>query len=156
MIVPNHHHASGFFRRSKDSFHAMRRERHRSLAQHVNLRAQSAQHVWLVQMIRRRDNHRIEPVVIEKLFDVGEHIGNTDSLRESTRLYSVVVANRDERRAFDFREHGEMRELRDGTRADEREPQIGHGRAIYFNDLVTRWSSGAPRCQSMRPTVVPG
>src|SRR5438270_12372397 len=100
-------------------------------------------------MIRRSDNHCIEPVVIEKLVDVGEHIGNTESLRESPRLHSVVVADCDERRTFDFREHGEMRELRDGACADERESQIGRRRAIYFNELVTRWSSGAPRCQSM-------
>lgn len=112
--------------------------------------------MWLVQMIRRSDNHCIEPVMIEKLLDVGEHIGNTESLRESARFDSVVVADRNERRAFDFREHGEMRELRDGTCADERESQIGRRRPIYLNELVTRWSSGAPRCQSMRPTVVPG
>ena len=107
-------------------------------------------------MVWRSDNHCIEPVVIEKLFDIGEHIGNTESLSESTRLHSVVITNRDERRTFDFREHRQMRELRDGACTDERESQIGRRCAIYFNELVTRWSSGAPRCQSMRPTVVPG
>jgi len=107
-------------------------------------------------MIRGSDNHCIEAVVLEKLLDVCEHIRNTESLRESAGFDSVVVADRNERRAFDFREHGKMRELRDRTGTDEREPQIGRRRAIYLNELVTRWSSGAPRCQSMRPTVVPG
>jgi hypothetical protein len=156
MIVTDHYHSPGLFSGRKDSFHPVRRERQGPLTQHMNFRAQGAQHVRLVQMIRSSDNYRIEPVMLEKLLDVREHIGNAESLREGARFHSVVVADRNERRAFDFREHRKMRELRNRAGTDKRESQIGRRRAIYLNELATRWSSGAPRCQSMRPTVVPG
>ena len=88
-------------------------------------------------MIWSSDNHGVKPVVIEKLLDVGEDIGNAEPLRESASFHAVVVADRNESGALDFREHWKMRELRDGAGADKGESQIGRRRAIYLNELVT-------------------
>ena len=82
-------------------------ERERPLAQHVHPGGERAQHVRLVQMVRRRDHHGIELVELQHLVDVGEDIGNVEPLGERARLRSVVVAERDELRAAQARERGE-------------------------------------------------
>jgi hypothetical protein len=117
--------------------HSARRERKRSLAEYVNLRFESAKHVRLVKMIGRRDNYRIELIRIEKLIDVGENVGNTKTLGESARFWSIIVANRDEFSAPDFRQNGKMRELCDRAGTNQSKPNF--------------------RAHSVkRPTVVPG
>ena len=114
-----------------------------------------AQNVGLVKVVGSGDDDSVEPVVLEQLVDVGEHVGNTEPLRESARLWSVVVANRDERRAFDFRQHGKMGQLRDGAGSDEREPAFGQGRSLDLDEVAARRRLPSSR-QSIRLTVVPG
>jgi hypothetical protein len=108
-------------------------------------------------MVGRRDYDCVEPILLEQLFHVREYIGNTESLREGARLYTIVVANRDQRRSLDLREKGKMRQLRNRSGSYERNPAVGRRCPIRYVDRLTAIRSpGAARCQSMRPTVVPG
>ena len=58
----------------------------------MHLRLESGEHVRLVQMVRRRDHDRIQLVELEEIFDIGEHVGNVEAVRERARLRAVVVA----------------------------------------------------------------
>ena len=85
----------------------------------------------LVQMVRRRDDDRVERVLLEQILDVGEDVGDAEAVGERARLRPVVVAERDELRAAHLRQHRQMRELRDGSRADDADSNgLLHGFAL--------------------------
>ena len=111
----------GAVRGGDDPLHAARGERERALAEHVHLGREGAQHVRLVQVVGRRDHHRVQLVELEQLLDVREGVGDAEAVRERPRLGAVVVAQRDELRAPHLGEHGQVRELRDGAGADDAE-----------------------------------
>ena len=106
-------------------------------------------------MIRGGDNDGVEPVVLEQLVNVGEHVGNAKPLRQGAGLWPVVVTNRDEGRAFDFRQHGQVGQLCDGARPDKRNPNFWQGRSLDFDEVPACRRLPSPR-QSTRLTVVPG
>jgi hypothetical protein len=87
-----------------------------------------AQHVRLVEMAGRRDDHRVELIELEHLIDVREDIGHAEPLGERPRLRAIVVAERHELRAAQPRESGQVRDLRDGSHADHTDAKSGfHG-----------------------------
>ena len=57
-----------------------------------DLRGERREHVRLVQVVRRRDDHRVELVELEQVLDVGEDVGNVEAVGERARLRRVVVA----------------------------------------------------------------
>ena len=157
MIVAHNDHSSRLFCRCKDSLDTLRGKRERSLAENVNLGAECTQNVRLVEVIGRRNHNRIDPILLEQLFHVRVDIGHTEPLRQRAGLYTVVVADGDQRRSLDLREERKMRQLGDRSGAHERNPAVGRGCPIsYVDRIISTRSPGAARCQSMRPTVVPG
>src|SRR5262249_24127209 len=88
----------------EDALDAARCQRQRTLAQHVQLRGQRAQHMRLVEMVRRSDHYGVQRVQLEKILDVRKHIWNAESIREPARLGAVVVTNRNQRRPSHLRE----------------------------------------------------
>jgi hypothetical protein len=155
VIVADDDHAVCFFRSVENSVNALRREGERPLAQHVHVGSQRPQNVRLMEMIGRCDNNGVYQIRLEQLFKVSVDIGDSESLRERAGFYAVVVTDRDKPSAFDLCEHRKVRELRDCSGSDKREPQIGR-RTLGIDLLVTRWRSRSVSRQSMRPTVVPG
>ena len=96
-------------------------------------------------MIGRRHYNRVESVLLEQLLHVGEYVGNTESLRERARLYAIVVADGNQRCAFDFREDRKVGELSDCAGAYQRNSAVGRGRPVcYFDRLTATGSSGPP------------
>jgi len=110
----------------QDPLDTARGQRQRSLAEHVQLRRQRGQHVRLVQVVRRRDHHRVQLVALQQLLDVGEDVGNVEAVGERTRFRPIVVAERDEAHALGTGDGGKVRELRDRPRADHRKPNLAH------------------------------
>src|ERR1700681_3264873 len=72
-------------------------------------------------MIGSGDHERVDLIQLAQMLEIGEHVGDLEPLRDRARLRTIVVAQRDELGALDFREHGEMRELRYRASADESE-----------------------------------
>jgi len=122
MIVSDDDLPARLFGGGQNPLDAPRCERERTLAQHVDLGFERAEHVRLVKVIRRSDYHRIDLIQLEQILEIGEHVGDLEALRDRARLGPIVVAKRDELGAFDFREHREVRELRYRSSADEPEP----------------------------------
>jgi hypothetical protein len=122
----------------------------------MNLRLQRAKCVRLVKVIRSRYDHSVEPVVFQKLVDIGENVGNAESLSERACFRPVVVADRDQRCSLYLRKDGQMRELCNRARADQRHSEIRRLEPLALERrLAPRWSLGATTRQSIRPTVVP-
>ena len=155
MIISHHHHSFGRLRRSENAIYTRRCQRKRPLTENVHLRFERTQNVGLVQVIRGGDDDGVEPVVLQQLVDVGEHVRNAKPLRQSAGLWPVVVANRDEGGAFDFRQHGQVGELRDGARSDKRYPTFGQRRSLDLDEVAARRRLPSSS-QSIRLTVVPG
>ena len=92
MVVRDEHLAVHAIRRGENPLDAARRERQRPLAEHVHLRLERREHVRLVQMVRRRDDDRVELVELEQVLDVREHVGDVEAISERARLRAIVVA----------------------------------------------------------------
>ena len=118
MVVRHEHLSPRTLGRIDDALDATRRERHRTLAQHVHARRDRAEHVRLVQMVGRRDDDRIEPLGLEQILDVRVRVGHLESVRERARLRAIVVAEREQPDAAHLRQHRKMRHLRDRAGAD--------------------------------------
>src|ERR1700737_3696176 len=73
-------------------------------------------------MIRRGDHDCIDLIELQQILEIGERVRDLESLRDRAGLGAIVVAKRDELRSFDFREHGEVRELSYRSGADKSEP----------------------------------
>ena len=63
----------------------MRYSRERPFAHDVALGGKHRQHVRLVEMVRRRDDHRVETLELEQVFDVGQRVGNPESIGQRSR-----------------------------------------------------------------------
>jgi hypothetical protein len=109
-------------RRGEDALDTARSERERSLAHHVHLCRERAEHVRLMQVVGRRDDHGVEVVGLEQVLDVREGVGDPESLGEGARLGSIVVAQRNHLGAAHLRKHGQVCELCDRSRADHADP----------------------------------
>lgn len=109
-----------------------------------------------MEVIRRRNNNCVGTLLLEQLLDVCEYVWNAQPLRKRARFHSIVIANGNKAGSLDLCQYGQMRELRDGTGADECQPHFRWSTSIYIDLLAARRSPGALRGQSMRPTVVPG
>ena len=72
-----------------------------------------------MQMIRRRDDDRVQLVELEQILDVGEDVRHSEPVSERAGLGTVVVAEGHELRAAHFREYGNMCDLRDGPDAHD-------------------------------------
>src|SRR5437773_5616047 len=92
----------------------------------------------LVQVIGCGNYDGVHLIELEQILDVGEHVGDLQSLRDGTCLRSVIVAERNELGAFELGQHRKMRKLRDRPRADEAEADIP--RCLRF--LTTDWRFG--------------
>src|SRR5256885_1147634 len=106
---------------SENPFDATRRQRQRTLTQHVDLRLERAQHVRLVQMVGCGDDDCVNLVELEEILDVGKDVRNLHSLGDGARLRTIVITEGDELRAFDLRNSRQMCELCDRPGADEAE-----------------------------------
>ncbi len=125
-------------------------QRQRALAQHVLARRQRAEHVRLVKMVRRGDDDRVERVLLEQILDVGVDVGNAETIGERAGFRPVVVAERDELRAAHLGQHRQMRELRDGSRADDADSNgLLHGFAL--RSLTCRGCDQSNRCRRPEP-----
>ena len=150
MIVRHGHDAVRARGGRENSFDAARVQRQRALAQHVLARRERAEHVRLVKMVRRRDDDRVERVLLEQILDVGVDVGNAEAVGERARFRPVVVAERDELRAAHLRQHRQMRELRDGSRADDSDSNgLLHGFAL--RPLTCRGCDQSNRCRRREP-----
>ena len=69
-------------------------------------------------MVGRRDDDRVEGVLLQQILDVGVHVGHAEAVGERARFGTVVVAQGDELRPPHLRQDRQMRELRDCARAD--------------------------------------
>src|SRR6266496_6655756 len=78
----------------------------------------------LVQVVRCGNDDRIDLIELEEVLEVGEHIRDLEPFRDRACFRSVVVTERNELRAFDLREHGQMRQLRNCPSADEPEADV--------------------------------
>ena len=89
-------------------------------------------------------DHRLEPVGLEQILDVGVRVGDAEPVGERARLRAIVVAERDQLHAAHLRQHGKMRDLRDRARAHDADAQ--------------RRVRPRPQCADhwIVPTVVPG
>lgn len=74
----------------------------------MNALLQRTQYVGFVQVVRGRDDYRIEFVGIEQLVDISKDVGDPEALGECACLGSVVVADRDEFRATETRKKWQM------------------------------------------------
>jgi hypothetical protein len=101
------------------------RQRKRTLAQHMNPLLQRAKNVRLVQVVRCGYDDCVELVRIEKLVYVGEDVRDVETLRESTGLWTIVVAYCDELRPAHARQQRQMRKLCNRTRTNKSEPNVG-------------------------------
>src|SRR5687767_5628657 len=79
-------------RDAEQLLHTARGEGERALAEDVNARLERAQHVRLMKMIGRGDDHRVELIELEQVLDIGEDVGNSESIGERARFGAVVVA----------------------------------------------------------------
>jgi hypothetical protein len=48
----------------------------------VTLRGERAQDMRLVEMVRRRDDDRVQIIELEEVLDVGEHVGDAEAVGE--------------------------------------------------------------------------
>ncbi len=124
MIVAYYDLAICMGRCRKDSLHAARRQRQWALAKHVNFLLERAQHVRLVQVVGSGDYNCIELIGVEKLVDIGEYVGNTETLGERAGFGAVIVADSDKLGATNSRKHGKVRQLRDRSCADKTKPDV--------------------------------
>ena len=80
----------------------------------------------LVQVVRRRDHHRVQLVAVQQLLDVGEDVGDVEAVGERPRLGAIVVAQRDEAHPLRARDRGEVRQLGDRPGADHGKADLAH------------------------------
>src|SRR5947209_10833532 len=111
MVVADDYLPARLLCRRENPFHTARGQRQRPLAQNVHLGLERAQHVRLVQVVRRSDDDRVDLVELQQILDVGEHIGDLHSLGDRTCLGAVVVTERDELRPFDLGQRRQVGEL---------------------------------------------
>ncbi len=104
MVVSDDHFSVGRSGRCKNPFHSARCQRQWPLAQHVNALLQRTQYVGFVQVVRGRDDYRIEFVGIEQLVDISKDVGDPEALGERPCLGPVVVADRNKLRATETRQ----------------------------------------------------
>ena len=90
----------------------------------MNFLLERPQHVWLVKVIRSRNNHGVELIGIEELVDICEDVRYSKSLRERLRLRTIIVADRDKLRTTNARKHRKVRELCYRSRANKTKPDI--------------------------------
>jgi len=121
MVVADDDLSSSLLCRGDNSLDAARRQRQRSLAQDIDLRFECAQDVRLVKVIWRGDDYGIDLIELEQILNVGEDIGNLETLGDGARLRTIIVTESYELRALDFGKHWKVRELCDRPRADESE-----------------------------------
>ncbi len=157
VIVRHSHDAIRARGGGENSFDSPRVQRQRALAQHVLARGQRAQRVRLVEMVRRGDDDRVERVLLEQILDVGVDVGDAETVGERARFRPVVVAERDELRAAHLRQDRQMRDLRDGSRADDADSNgLLHGfalRALTCRgcDQSNTWRRREPEPSGGRP-----
>ena len=122
MIVPHHQPAIGLVRRREAPFDATGGERQRPLAQHMQLGPQRRQHVGLVQVIRGGDDHGIEFIALEEFLEVGEHVGHAKPIGDRSRFGRVVIAQRHQLGTAQLGQNRDVRQLGNGTRANDGYP----------------------------------
>ena len=119
MVVRDAHHSPGLGRGRENALHAARRQRQWTLTQYVPLCRERAQDVRLVEVIGRRDDDRVEIIELEEVLDVGEDVGNVESVGERAGLRAVVVADGRELSAAHLGEHRQVRQLGDSARSHD-------------------------------------
>ena len=121
MVVTDDDFAARLLGGGENPLDSARGQRQWTLAQNVDLGFERAQDMRLVQMIRGGDHHGIDLIELEQILDVGEDVGNLHTLGDGARFRAIVVAQRNQLRAFDFGDNGQVRQLRDGPRPDQAE-----------------------------------
>ncbi len=77
-----------------------------------------------VEMVRRRDDHRIQLLEAEQALVVRDRVRDPEALRHDARLLRIVVTDPEDLDVFHPRQGGKMIDLRDGSDPDESE--AGH------------------------------
>ena len=85
----------------------------------MQLLAQRRQHVRFVQVVRRGNDDRVEFVDVEQLLEIREHVGHVESIGQRTRFGRIVITQRDQLRTAQPGQNGNVRQLGNGTRADD-------------------------------------
>jgi hypothetical protein len=72
-----------------------------------------------VEVVRRRDDHRVEVLLLEQILDVREDVRHPVALGDRARLLAVVVAERRDLHAAHLRQDGQVGGLWNRADADQ-------------------------------------
>ena len=130
VVVRDHHDLLGFLRRREDPLDRSRVESERTLAHHVLLGPERGEDMHLVQMVGRRDDHRVEVGELEQFLDVGADIAHAEPLRERPGLGTVVVAECGDLHAAHLGEDRKVGGLGDRAESEDADLYRTAGRAM--------------------------
>jgi len=118
MVHPDHHALAVLVARLQQALDAWQRERERPLAQHVGPGRERRHGVDLVQVIGRADHHGVDRCVAQHVLDVVVAVPDLEVAGEAAGLGDVVVADRHHLDPGHPAQRRQVRDLRDGARAD--------------------------------------